>query len=150
MERRRVARVVALLFVAGSLAACSGNKDTAQDVGTPSAAGDRGWTIVTPQQLSDMMSEEDVYLVNVHVPYEGEIPGTDAFIPYNDIASKLDRLPFDDQPVVIYCRSGVTSGIAAQVMAAAGAAPFYELQGGYTAWQAAGLPFTQAGPGGAP
>jgi len=150
MERRRVARVVALLFVAGSLAACSGNKNTAQGVGTPSAASDQGWTIVTPQQLADMMAKEDVYLVNVHVPYEGEIPGTDAFISYSDIASKLDKLPFGDLPVVIYCRSGVTSGIAAQAMAAGGAPPFYELQGGYMGWQAAGLPFTQAGPGGAP
>jgi rhodanese-related sulfurtransferase len=97
--------------------------------------------VLSPQQLHDMMAEQDVYLVNVHVPYEGEITGTDAFIPYTEIASQLDKLPFGKQPVVIYCRSGVTSQQAAEAMVAAGAPAFYELEGGYTAWQAAGFPF---------
>jgi len=102
---------------------------------------DQGFTVLTPQQLKDMMDQQDIYLVNVHVPYEGEIVGTDAFIPYADIASRMSELPFDKQPVVIYCRSGVTSGMAAQALVQAGAPAFYELEGGYTAWQAAGFPF---------
>jgi rhodanese-related sulfurtransferase len=87
-----------------------------------------------------MMAKETVYLVNVHVPYEGEIAGTDAFIPYTEIVSRLDELPFGKQQVVIYCRSGNMSTEAAQAMVDAGAPPFSELGGGFYAWQDAGYP----------
>jgi rhodanese-related sulfurtransferase len=139
---------LSLLLVAGSLVGCSGGEKTLESGGTPSVTSGQGPTIITPQQLNDMMTKGKVYLVNVHVPYEGEIPGTDAFISYTDIASRLGELPFGEQPVVIYCRSGVTSAEAAKEMIAAGAPPFYEVEGGYTAWQAAGFPFTQASPPG--
>ena len=139
MERRWFV-AAALLLLACILAACSGSTETAAS-STPGAGSAQGFTVLSPQQLHDMMAEQDVYLVNVHVPYEGEITGTDAFIPYTEIASQLDKLPFGKQPVVIYCRSGVTSQQAAEARVAAGAPAFYELEGGYTAWQAAGFPF---------
>jgi len=144
MERKWFAAVATPLLVMGLLVACSGGPENAASI-TPGAGGTQGWTVITPQQLKDMIAKQDVYLVNVHVPYEGEITGTDAFIPYTEIASRLSELPFDKQPLVIYCRSGVTSGQAAEAMAAAGAPHFYELQGGYLAWQAAGFPFQVKG-----
>jgi phage shock protein E len=135
---RTVTRIVVLLVGMLALAACSST-----DEGTSGQAdGDLGWTRLTSQELSEMMAAEDVYLVNVHVPYEGEIPGTDAHISYTDIASQLDQLPTTgEQKLVIYCRSGNMSTTAAQEMVDAGASGFYELEGGYTAWQAEGLPF---------
>ena len=140
MKRKWFVAAAALLLMVGLLAACSGSTET-EASHTPGAGGAQGFTALTPKQLHRMMAEQDVYLVNVHVPYEGEIPGTDAFIPYTEIAARLGGLPFDTEPVVIYCRSGVTSEQAAEAMVAAGAPAFYELQGGYTAWQAAGYPF---------
>ena len=116
------------------LASCSGGG------GTEGTTQGLGWTRVSSQELSDMMAAEDVYLVNVHVPYEGQIVGTDAHVPYTEIASRLDELP-SDQTLVIYCRSGTMSTQAAQEMLDAGATGFSELEGGYTAWEAAGLPF---------
>jgi phage shock protein E len=137
MRRGRLrAAVAALSLLVVLIAACSTSTGAAS--GNTRGAGGQGFTMLTPRQLHRMMAKQDVFLVNVHVPYEGEIPGTDAFIPYTEIASRLSELPFDTEPVVVYCRSGVTSGQAAAAMAAAGAPPFYELQGGYTAWQAAG------------
>jgi rhodanese-related sulfurtransferase len=88
-----------------------------------------------------MLKSGDIFLVNVHVPYEGEIPGTDAFIPYDQIASRIDELPSDPSRLVVYCRSGHMSSIAAQSLVAAGYSGFSELAGGYTAWTEAGLPF---------
>ncbi len=71
-------------------------------------------------------------------PSLGEISGTDAFIPYADNANQVDKLLFGKQQVVIYCRTGNMSTEAAQAMVNAGAPPFYELSGGFYAWQAAG------------
>lgn len=123
------------VVAAVTLASCSSSEET----GTGSTA-DPGWTRLSSQELSDMMGAEDVYLVNVHVPYEGEIVGTDAHISYQEIASRLDELP-SDQTLVIYCRSGNMSTQAAQEMVDAGVTGFYELEDGFTAWEEAGLPF---------
>lgn len=125
------------------LMACSGGGGDAADDAAPetAASADAGYTVLGAEELDAMMKAEDVYLVNVHVPYEGELPDTDAFIPYTEIVDRLDELPFDEQTVVIYCRSGNMSTEAANAMVAAGAPPFYELGGGWYSWEAAGLPF---------
>ena len=126
---------VALALMAAVLAACS--SDEGGD-----GAGDLGWTRVGPEELQQMLEEEDVYLVNVHVPFEGDIPGTDATIPYTEIASRVDELPTSGDPkLVIYCRSGNMSTEAGQDLVDAGVTGFYELDGGFVDWNAAGLPF---------
>jgi rhodanese-related sulfurtransferase len=125
--------VTASVLALVTLAACS----SATSDETPDGGA---WDRVTPQELQERMAAEDVHLVNVHIPYEGEIPGTDAFIPYTEIADRLGELP-DDGSLVIYCRSGNMSTQSAQEMVDAGFTEFVELEGGYQAWEAAGLPF---------
>lgn len=124
---------VATLLSAG-LASCGGTD------ATDDAAEGAGWDRVSPQALEERMASEDVYLVNVHIPYEGEIPGTDAFISYTEVVDRLGELP-DDGSLVIYCRSGNMSTEAAQEMVDAGFTEFVELEGGFQAWESAGLPF---------
>lgn len=47
---------------------------------------DRGsYRNITAPELKAMLEDKDFLLVNVHIPYEGEIPGTDLFVPYNEI-----------------------------------------------------------------
>lgn len=138
MVKPRISAGAALvLAIMVTLAACSGG---GEPTATTTVASSASWTVISPTQLHDMMAKQKVYLVNVHVPFEGDIPGTDASIPYTDIAGQLDKLPFDEQVVVIYCRSGNMSTEAAQAMVDSGAPPFYELQGGFYAWQDAGYP----------
>lgn len=36
-----------------------------------------------------MLENKDFLLLNVHITYEGEIQGTDLFVPYNEIEQKL-------------------------------------------------------------
>jgi rhodanese-related sulfurtransferase len=135
---RTVTKLGMVLAAALILASCSST-----DEGTSGQMDDGlGWTRISSQELSEMMAAEDVYLVNVHVPYEGEISSTDAHISYTEIASRLGELPTSGDPkLVIYCRSGNMSTQAAQEMVDAGVTGFYELEGGFTAWEAAGLPF---------
>jgi phage shock protein E len=133
--RSRLAIIVvsALATVILAAPACSSGGDAAG-----SDAG--GWTKVDATTLNDEMATGDVFLVNVHVPYEGEIPGTDAFIPYSEILQHLNELPSDPSTLVLYCRSGNMSTQAAQDLVNAGISGFSELEGGFYSWEDAGLP----------
>jgi rhodanese-related sulfurtransferase len=76
----------------------------------------------------------DAVVVNVHVPYEGEIDGTDAFIPFDQIVGHVD-LPTDrDARLVLYCRSGNMSEQAGNAVIAAGYQDVSHLDGGMNAW----------------
>lgn len=104
--------------------------------------GQTSWTRVEPEVLAERMRTEDIFLVNVHVPDEGEIPGTDASIPYTELSSRLGELPSDGS-LVIYCRSGNMSTEASKELVARGFSAFTELKGGFDAWDRAGLPFIE-------
>lgn len=72
---------------------------------------------ITSPILASMLNEKDFFFVNVHIPYEGEIAKTDAFIPYNEIERNLDKLPQDkNAKIVLYCRSGRMSEEAANTL----------------------------------
>jgi len=106
-------------------------------LGTPSVE-DGGYTNIDVDQLATMLEDEDLVVVNVHVPYEGEIPQTDLFIPFDEIAEHTDKLPGKDEPVVLYCRSGSMSTTAAETLVSLGYTDVYEVDGGMRAWRRAG------------
>ncbi len=96
---------------------------------------------VTPQELSAILKAKDFYLVNVHIPYAGVISGTDAFIPYDQTASLIAKYPKDkNAALVVYCRSGHMSAIAAKELVRLGYTNVLDLEGGMIAWEQAGLP----------
>jgi rhodanese-related sulfurtransferase len=77
----------------------------------------------------------------VHVPYEGEIEGTGAHVPYDAIESQLARLPADRRaPIALYCMSGRMSTIAAEKLVRLGYTAIVHLDGGMLAWDRAGYP----------
>jgi rhodanese-related sulfurtransferase len=109
--------------------------------GCQTAASEKGFTDISVAELSTMLESKDFLFVNTHIPYEGEIADTDAFIPYNELASYADQLPADKgAKMVLYCRSGRMSEIAATELARQGYSNIYELDGGMIAWEEAGLP----------
>src|SRR5690606_30773808 len=55
---------------------------SAGDAGTMEAS-EMGDMRVGADEFAERMEHEDAVVVNVHVPYEGEIAGTDLFIPYD-------------------------------------------------------------------
>jgi len=56
---------------------------------------------ISPSRLHQMMKEKDFTLVNVHIPYAGEILQTDMLIPYNEIMGHLNELPSKDKKIVL-------------------------------------------------
>ena len=121
-----------MLLAAGCAGAPSGAAPA-----SPVKNADR-YVDITPQQLKSMLAAKDFTLVNVHVPYQGELPQTDLFIPYDKIAGNLDKLPAKNARIVLYCRSGSMSTQAAKTLAGFGYTNVLELDGGFYAWQAAG------------
>ncbi len=72
-------------------------------------------------------------------PYIGEIQGTDLYIPYNQLTARAAELPADKTaPIVVYCRTGNESAIAAQTLLDLGYTNIENLDGGMTAWVASG------------
>jgi rhodanese-related sulfurtransferase len=94
---------------------------------------------INAQQLNKMLEEKDFTLINVHIPYDGEIPQTDLFIPYSEVEGNADRLPQEkNAKIVIYCRSDRMSNVASMTLVEMGYTNVLNLKGGMRAWKEAG------------
>ena len=94
---------------------------------------------INSEQLWNMLQKKDFVLINVHIPYEGELPQTDLFIPYNAIDQNIDRFPQDKTArVVLYCRSGRMSAIASETMVNMGYTNVWNLKEGMNEWKQKG------------
>jgi len=142
MRRSRILIVGSLLVLTFLVAACSTTTKSSPAAEAPKpeqlTKNTDGYTDITVSQLASMMSEKDFTLVNVHIPYSGDIPGTDLSIPFDQIDQNLSQLPDKDAPIVVYCRSGAMSTVAAKKLTALGYTNVLELDGGMNAWKSAG------------
>jgi len=138
----RVTRITSLLtLLVLALAARGNSAGPMQAVSTGLPAFSRnaaGFMDLSVKQLAESMSSKNFTLVNVHVPHQEDLPGTNLSIPFDKITASLDKLPGKEAPIVLYCRSGAMSTEAAAALAAAGYTKIYELDGGFNAWKAAG------------
>jgi rhodanese-related sulfurtransferase len=129
MEKMMKKLFVLMILGALLLSACSAQP-----------ASERGYTDISVAELSEMLEDKDFTMVNVHIPFEGDLPQTDLSIPYDEIDQHLDQLPDKDAKIVLYCRSDRMSHIAAETLVQNGYTNVYNLDGGFVAWEAAGLP----------
>jgi rhodanese-related sulfurtransferase len=135
VSRLSVGRAVAAVVLLAALGTGCGGDDT------PSAA--EPFARLDPAAFAARSAEKDAVLINVHIPYEGELEQTDAFIPYDKIVGD-SRLPADkNSEILLYCRSGRMSEIAGDALHAAGYTKLSHLEGGMLGWEAAGRPLIQ-------
>ena len=144
-QRGHWAALLVLAVLALILSACSTGSPAKQsapaDLKTTKVSVDGGgsYTNVDAAGLKSMLAGKDFPLINVHIPYEGEIEKTDLFIQYDLIDKNLDKLPANKSArIVLYCRSGSMSGIAAKTLVRLGYTGIWNLDGGMIAWQSAG------------
>jgi len=87
-------------------------------------------------EFFQLAQNEDAFILDVHVPEQEHIPGTDAFIPYSEISENLNRLPEDKSTqVLVYCQSGSMSREAALKLQELGYINVVDLAGGLNAYR---------------
>ncbi len=137
-------RTVLLTIISiGLLSACrpAASSPVVQVVGEGVKVQGGAYTNVTPSELDTMLKNKDFILVNVHIPFEGKIAHTDLSIPYDQISQEASKLPVDkNAKILVYCRSGHMSDIAAKTLIKLGYTNIWNLAGGMVAWENAGLP----------
>jgi rhodanese-related sulfurtransferase len=104
--------------------------------------------MVTPQQVHELQVKKDpaLFVLDVRSPEEfaaGHVPGA-VNIPHDQVASRLAEIP-KNKEVVLYCRSGRRSGLAAEALEANGYKDLRLMQGDMPGWEKAGLPVEGAG-----
>lgn len=97
--------------------------DTTSETFVPKK-GDAVYVSISAQRAKQLMDGESDYVVlDVRTPEEyadGHIKGS-MLIPYNEIGERAeDELPEKDKLILVYCRSGRRSKIAAQALAELG------------------------------
>lgn len=121
------------------LNACSSQSSAGPITGKMVAVEGGSYLNVTPPELKTMLAKKDFVFINVHIPFAGNIANTDLSIPYDQIEKNLAKLPADkNAKIVLYCRSGMMSAIAAEALVKLGYANLWNLDGGMVAWEQAG------------
>ena len=118
------------------LGACQGSPKVGQEESVDGGS----YRVVSAQELQTLLENKDFTMVNVHTPWQGDIPKTDLRLAYDQIGENLDQLPPEkDAKILVYC---LTSGMAKKAVAtliSEGYTNLWMLDGGTTAWEEAGL-----------
>jgi len=132
-------KMVLFLLALILLAACQSQPAVAGEVVSVEGGSYKN---ISADELNSMFKKKDFVLVNVHIPFAGDIPNTDLSIPYNEItdSSYLSQLPADKTAkIVLYCRSGRMSQIASEELVALGYTNIWNFKNGMVEWEQAGF-----------
>lgn len=130
-----------VVVVAAGLAtvACSGSEPPTSTAATSASTGTAASAVAPVPPAEFAAAVASAFVVNVHVPDEGSIAGTDAAIPFDEVRSRSAELPQDrDAPLAVYCKSGRMSAEAVATLEDLGYTDVVELRGGMDAWVAEG------------
>ncbi len=100
---------------------------------------------ISPTESAALIKEKkNLQLIDVRTEGEyaaGHLAGS-KLIPVQEIEQRLSEID-KKKPVLLYCRTGHRSGNALKILQDHGYTQAKHMEGGITAWQAAGLPVTK-------
>jgi len=129
-KMRLPTRLLLLVMIIG-LVGCSDNQAAQEEKAR--------YLDVSIDRFVAMMDKKDFTLINTHIPYEGEIPGTDLFIPFNEIEQQRSKLPQDKStPIIVYCKAGPMGDTAAAKLVQMGYTHVMNFKAGMNGWRRAG------------
>lgn len=98
---------------------------------------------ISNQELTELMKDREVQLVDVRTPEEtaeGMIEGAQNINfrdpDFKENMSKLDK----NKPVAVYCGAGGRSGKTSELLKELGFQEIYDLSGGFSQWEAEKYP----------
>ncbi len=101
---------------------------------------------VSPLNATEMINHRDAVVLDVRPMADfsqGHILGA-VNVPLNGLKKSLGTLDkYKGRPIIVACRSGNQSQLAARQLRAAGFDEVYNLAGGMIGWQSANLPTTR-------
>jgi phage shock protein E len=104
---------------------------------------------VNVQQASDIISNHKpkpklVDVRSIDELHGGMIPGAKA-VPLDTLLSVVsDEFPEPETPIVLYCKTGMRSGMAQGALRKLGYTNVCNIVGGFDSWKKAGLPIKEA------
>lgn len=134
-----------IVFLASAAAA----GDTAAPNAPAAPAAENPVPRITGADLQQVIhhADDELVILDMRTPEEfaaGHIPEA-RNIPHDQVADKLVELaPLHGKTVVLYCRSGRRSGIAAKLLRDAGFSDVRLLEGDFPGWEAAKYPVERA------
>ncbi len=141
MKFKNLKGLIVLIICLTLFSSCSGNENsptTTTDTTEISTNNSLGYEQISGEQVKKLMDTEKDYIIidarTIEEFSEGHIEGA-ILIPEYEIAERAEKeLPDKDQLILVYCRSGRRSKIAAQALADLGYTNVKEF-GGIIDWQ---------------
>ena len=130
----RVVTAVVLLMIGALI-----GRALAEEASTNRVISSRQLRILLSRKKPASKANNSFALINVHIPYEGEIPQTDALIPFDKITANSGVLPDDKRTqIILYDKTGTESAQAIPALQKLGYHNIRTLRGGMDAWKKSG------------
>jgi len=105
------------------------------------AKGNATFSELTAVQAQDLIAQKNPLILDVRTPqefYSGFIPNA-KLIPLRQLQQRVSEISaYKDKPVLLYCRSGNRSTVAAQILIENGFTSLYNLRPGIKGWMSEG------------
>ncbi len=98
------------------------------------------FTTIDVQEARNMILEGDIFILDVRTQEEydaGHIMNS-TLIPLETLTTQLNEIP-KDKKILVYCRSGIRSAQASEILVNNGFKNVYNMNGGIEAWIKSGF-----------
>ena len=134
---KRKSLILSLIILAAVVLSACGGGDGAP--GKEIKVDGGSYRDITPAELKEMLDSKDFFFVDVHIPYAGEIAGTDLTVSYLEVEQNISQFPQDKgAKIVLYCLNDPMSVYAAEIMVGLGYTNIWNLDKGMVEWEQQG------------